>query len=419
MPTLYLIDCSDGAVRVLSEYGQDRWLSSRWSPLFLKSRRHVLLRGPEGWRLQDQSPGPGYGRCLLLPAGGGAGSSPPLGAWRSADGKCEFILSDRCSECPPLQKVEAEEGFVSMTYVEKGDTSRLDIKLKKGSITDDRLERVLSRSKEVLISLARRPQMTLMMTFDLQEAAVPSMKYVRRFIAFAQETGDILSLVVRGNAMIVKPTGIVGNAFVSIIKMMQRILQADWPETIVPSMDEANQFLARLRPTVFKDEEHVASGIVLGEVQKSSKVQDGPAAPMQVSPQILPLQSPPATRLAEAARHPGLCRAKSTGSLRSSKTGASTNALTDACSSSSRWHAPRRRPNTATHPDLAKLEVPVWVAMGYGSRRVQPGLTDSKVSEADADIEGEREPVLCSCSCKSKGNSASQPRLRTLFALGG
>jgi len=321
-----------------------------------------------------------------------------------------------------------------MTYVEKGDTALFDSKVHANPFTDDGLERCLSVYREVVVSLARRPGMTLVLRSDMQEALVPCMRHVRRFVAFGMEIGELMDIVVRGHAMIFKPKGITGHACLSMIKWVQRLLPAHNPETIAPCVEEANRFLAQAHPKAFEDGKHVAPGIVPGKVQSICRAKDcqeahpkafedgkhaAPGiAPGKVqsvrevkdclaeeaspflaqarpkafeddehgAPGVVPGAVPRSPRV--AAHHPGPRRAQSAGSLRSSKTIASDASLTGVRSGASRRTASQRRPKMGSHPDLEKLEVPVWVAMGYTSRRTPPASKGPK---------GCREPMLCGC----------------------
>lgn len=449
MPNLYLIRRSDEAVWVYSRCGPGKWQLSRMATSQSSKVKLVLLRGPKGWMVQDQSPGKmGGSSCYAVPVGGAgtnpqsgtlADGSPPLGLWQSPDGKCEYTLSDSYPRHSPLQSpIVLQEPFVTVTITETASKSRLDVKFANQSITDDGLDRLFSKLGDVLVNLARRPDTTMVITCDLREASVPGMRHVRKFMAFAKDKGDIMDLFIRGNAMILKPTGFVGNAIVNVVKMLQRVLQAAWPETIVPGEEEATRFLETLpvKPlateegtppasdmkdtspamSVVMDTKPVVSNVVVGEVTNPPTVKkDVITLPEQVAPQLLPFSSP-THGVADVANDAELpWQPLKTDTLVKNNNVSKNNNT----SSPNRRYVTRKRNNAVTHPDLMKLEVPVWVAMGYKSNRSPQGCVDSRVQDVESIMEGERDPVLCGCSCKSKEDYALQPQLQALFALAG
>jgi len=461
MQDLYLIRRSDESVWVYSPCGQNRWQLSRLSAVQLTKVKHVLCHGPKGWSVQDQSPGKhGGSSCLIVPAGGQgvtpqsgtlADSTPPMGLWRSSDGKCEYTLSDSFPHCPPLElPFVVEEPFITVRFLEASSVSRLEIKFTNKALTDDGMERVFAKLTDMLLNLAKRPETSMYIVCDLRDAAVPGMRHVRRFMAFAHERGDIMDLFIRGNAIILKPSGFVGSALVHIIKMLQKVLQAAWPETIAPNEEEGNKFLAQLSPAAVacKDEGLKVPNVVLGQVREPD-VKDTPAAhqPCQVpEPDAKDAQLPHQPDRALGPLLPDVRGAPNTldklgpQPLSSTSTGI-TDAVFDAekdsdaspvdnntqdrgetnnARSPMRRQVSRKRSNAVTHPDLMKLEVPVWVAMGHRSNnQVRPACMDSKEHDAESVIEDARDPVLCGCSCKSKEQYSLQPQLQALFTLVG
>jgi len=123
-----------------------------------------------------------------------------------------------------------------------------DIKFFNRPVTDGCLDKLLVWGRSLLLELGRRPEMTVMIISNLTEASVPASRHVMRFLAWAKETDELMNLLFRGHAIILNPSGLVSQALVSVIKTIQRILQAAWPETIVPTREEADSFLSQHQP---------------------------------------------------------------------------------------------------------------------------------------------------------------------------
>merc|ERR1719215_717698 len=113
-------------------------------------------------------------------------------------------------------------------------------------IGDEDVEELFRQFAEVLRNLSRRPAMVLMMRSDVRQASVPAWRHIRRFLAFMQELGPELVLVGRGSAIVVGCTGLLGSAWVAIIRMVQRLFPVPWPESIETSVEAADAFLAGL-----------------------------------------------------------------------------------------------------------------------------------------------------------------------------
>mmetsp|Transcript_51070 Transcript_51070/g.145794 ORF Transcript_51070/g.145794 Transcript_51070/m.145794 type:complete len:424 (-) Transcript_51070:159-1430(-) len=423
MHDLYFIRRSDEAVWVYSACGEGRWRRSRMAPCQTSKVRHMLLRGPKGWMVQDQSPGKhAGGSCIAVPsasastaeAAQGSGSLPPLGLWRSADSKCEFTLSDRCPECPPIESpMLLEASFATLRFAERGSSSRLEVRFANKSITDERLELVFTKARELLLNLARRPDMTLLVLWDLRDAGVPGMRHVRKFMAFAKEMGDLLDLFVRGNAIVLKPTGLAGSAMVSIIRMLQRILQAAWPECIVPTIEEADRFLVQQPASAT----HLEAGAWLETVDV--KLTELHAAPPDGEP-----AAPPRGPAPEPER--GVCTPpRQQQELKNnSRVPGDSKGVVGSCKDfthSFRRSAARVRPGSVAAPELLRLEVPVWAEMGYRPRARRAGSVDSKVVEPEVPdrsaAEAGREEVLCSCTVKRRARFAPKAQPLAHFSL--
>jgi len=269
-----------------SEDGTVSWRLTRMSPCQRAKVKYVLLYGVsqpsgdgEGWTLQDQSPGEqrrviglpepsrdvsspysGFGTPVSSPppSPGRRGRRddprlrPPLGLWRVGRDRC--TLTDVMPEHPALEHpISIDVPFATVRYLEEGNIARMYVKMKSVPIADEVLEDLLSRFRQVLLSIARRPRMVLLIRSDGQDAAVPSIRHIRRFLAFIQENGPEFFLVGRGSAIVLRPRGILGNTLVSIVKMVQRLFPSPWPERIVPTTEEAEAWLAELAET-FKSE---------------------------------------------------------------------------------------------------------------------------------------------------------------------
>jgi len=253
MGDLYFIELPSKIVFVYSPCENCTWRLSRISPCQrAKLVWKILCLPPKEdenigtWVLQDQSPGAKntvIGRPTHAAQDTATESFPPLGSWRV--GGFAFTLTNCMPDYPPPDPFpQVEVPFASLRYSEDGNIARLDTKMTSTPIEDDTLEDLLAKIQELVKNLGRRPKMVLMLRSDAQDAAVPSVKHIRRFLRFIEENGPELFLVGRGSAIILKPTGIVGHMLVSVIRMVQRMLPPPWPEVIVPTADDAEAFLA-------------------------------------------------------------------------------------------------------------------------------------------------------------------------------
>lgn len=249
MGDLYFIEHPNKIVYIYSPTSDGAWQLSRLSPSQKNKVIYVLLwlarDDTGGWVLQDQSPG-AKGAIIGFPGPGvkEEPSYPPLGPWH-VGGFC-FTLADRSPVCPPLDvPFSIQVPFATLDYKEDGNIARVEIKMHKCGIADEVLEDLLGKFEGLLLNLARRPHMVMMIFADAEEAAVPSFRHVKRFLNFVQENGPELFLVGRATAIVLRPRGILGATLISIIKMVQRLLPSPWPEAIVPTKQEADDFLAQ------------------------------------------------------------------------------------------------------------------------------------------------------------------------------
>jgi len=438
MPDFYLVRCADGTVSGFSEQGHGKWFNTRLPQLMASKTRHVLHHGAQGWLVQDQSPGMHGSCCIAVPIADHAhedGAQPPTGSWWSADGRTEYMLTSARPTYPPMDsQMSIEVPFVRCTFTREGPASRMDVRMFNRPITDECLDKMLPWGKTVLLELGRRPEMFLMLMTDLTESGVPAMKHVKRFMAWAKEVGDLMNLSIRGNAIVLKPTGFMGQALVGIIKMLQRILQATWPETLVPTREEADTFLAQHQPV----SDSVATGLdpaeaaqaatdtsmantfMSGAVQRSSNncsdlerqrgsgspgstcssgTTDGSlasastaAAPSEA--ELTFLQFVPGVHTATEPRNG---RGSSTSALLGRANGVGDNPCRPSRQSGAAVGKHRSTRTSSIAPELARLDVPVWVDMGYrpGPRL---GYKHPKVKDMDVIEPGAQSaPLLEMC----------------------
>lgn len=312
------------------------------------------------------------------------------------------MLTSTLPTCPPLDNpMSIEEPFLRLTLTRQGPASRLEVKMLNRPITDEGLDNIMVWAKTLLIELARRPEMTMMVVTDMTEAGVPAMRHVKRFMAWAKENGDLMNFSIRGNAIVLKPSGFVGHALVNIIKMVQRLLQATWPETLVPTVEEADKFLAQhqavsdiaaseLDPSVETDtsvaiactahapagnnsyddhERHCGSGspgstVVSGGSASSAATRAGSLASASTA---TPPSETDKTSLPNmpTAIEPKTRRCNSTSALLGRASGVGDNACRTSRQPGAAIGKPRGSRTSSIAPELARLDVPVWVDMGY------------------------------------------------------
>lgn len=247
MGDLYFIEQPSRIVFVYSPHETNTWRLSRLAACQNKKLVWEICFHEETqtWVLQDKSPS-SKKEIMGKPAPSENSAQdpqrPPLGMWYV--GGYRFEVTDSMPWQAPLDPLpHIEAPFATVQYSENGNIGRLETKMNSTAITDEALEDLLSRISELVYNLGRRPTMVLTLYSDAQDAAVPSIKQVRRFLDWIQENGPQLFLIGRGSAIILRPTGILGYTLVGLIKMVQRMLPPPWPEAIVASAAEAEAFL--------------------------------------------------------------------------------------------------------------------------------------------------------------------------------
>eukprot|EP00931_Biecheleriopsis_adriatica_P082300 TRINITY_DN55731_c0_g1_i1.p1 TRINITY_DN55731_c0_g1~~TRINITY_DN55731_c0_g1_i1.p1 ORF type:complete len:371 (+),score=54.72 TRINITY_DN55731_c0_g1_i1:105-1217(+) len=258
MAALYLLDDVDKVVFTFSPQTDARtWYLSRVSQFHRDNGKDLFVirqaaaGSPTRWLLEDQSSG--QTKVFGTPQDSGNGPaymdkpSPPRGKWTVWG--CPFTLTDEMPRYVAISSpCTTEVPFASMHYREEGNVAYLELLMRNALITDDKLEECLAELRRILVNLARRPEMVLMIRSDGREtSAVPAWRQIRRFLSFIQqEVGTECVLVGRGSAIILVPSGFLGRALLGVVQFVQRILPAPYPQTIVPTEEEADKFLAEL-----------------------------------------------------------------------------------------------------------------------------------------------------------------------------
>mmetsp|Transcript_8631 Transcript_8631/g.26588 ORF Transcript_8631/g.26588 Transcript_8631/m.26588 type:complete len:364 (+) Transcript_8631:76-1167(+) len=255
MRTLYLVGIHWKVVFTFSATSEGTWRFSRLSP-FQRAKdleKFVIVYRREEqsgtWVIQDQTAG-AKGEVVGKPGDiedGQDPTRPPLGSWTVWHGS--FTLTNRKPVCKSLEQdcpFPIEVPFASIHYSEDGSIARLEVKMHSEPIGDEVLEQVLQKFRTVVVNLAQRPEAVLFIRADARNSAVPALHHVRRFLSFVQENGTEFVLVGRGAAFVLKPRGILGNALLSVLQLVQRLFPSPWPERTVSSMEEAEEFLSCL-----------------------------------------------------------------------------------------------------------------------------------------------------------------------------
>lgn len=260
---LYFVD-KDKLVWTYSPSGASSWRFSRLSPCQREKNAFVLQVGNSGpgedpgWTVQDQTGGARRATVIGTPVPENWGREdqmcPPLGDWRIWGSR--FTLLDRPPFDPgPLTRlpIVVEAPFGELRYDEDGTVARLDVRMTPSPVTDESLEDLLGRVERLLRNLAQRASMVLVICSDVRDASVPSLRHVRRFLAFMQELGPDFVLVGRASAIIVRTSGLWGSTLLALIRMVQRLLPPPWPERLTSDSVGANGFLKDIA------QEHVSS----------------------------------------------------------------------------------------------------------------------------------------------------------------
>eukprot|EP00930_Biecheleria_cincta_P023722 TRINITY_DN17084_c0_g1_i1.p1 TRINITY_DN17084_c0_g1~~TRINITY_DN17084_c0_g1_i1.p1 ORF type:complete len:392 (+),score=47.67 TRINITY_DN17084_c0_g1_i1:56-1231(+) len=283
MSELYLVH-EDGRVQVYSRSAEGGWLMTRMPPHQIGKIRIEMCHGPKGWHIKEDN----VKIVSTRPLAEQDPKQPPLGPWRGSEktrpGDAwhgNWTLRDSKPDSPPLNPVRpVVTPFLSVhCNYDEASCARVDVVFHNRPIVDKQLEEIFTTLKEAVEDMARRPEMTMIMQVSLQDACVPSMRHVQRLIKFSNQIGDLLFLIGRGNAIVLKPSGFFGSALVSIIRMIQAAAPPPWPETIVPTIQEAEVFLTKLRPKIPEKapkHERPQTRLPSGAIQTSSSVDSMP-----------------------------------------------------------------------------------------------------------------------------------------------
>lgn len=255
MSVLYLICDLDGVVFTFTSADAETWQFSRLSQFHHDNGKdHFVLRqASEGntsrWVLENQS---GQATIFGTPKYSGNGPpfrgkpSPPRGMWTVWG--CPFVLSDTMPQKDAIPSpFTFEVPFAKMHFREEGRLGYLDIDVFNAAIEDESLDEILQALRKVLVNLAQRPEMVLLLRTDARSAPMPSMRHVRKFLAFIQkEVGTECVLVGRGSAIVLVPSTFLGMAVLRLVQLVQRMLPAPYPQAIVASLEEADEFLKNI-----------------------------------------------------------------------------------------------------------------------------------------------------------------------------
>mmetsp|Transcript_62783 Transcript_62783/g.149811 ORF Transcript_62783/g.149811 Transcript_62783/m.149811 type:complete len:326 (-) Transcript_62783:76-1053(-) len=257
MGDLFFVEGQTQAVWTFSPAGDGSWRFSRMAPC--QYSKHVLILSyvgsstdpsrSEGWAVRDYSPNAGQkGAIIGLPHPLDRDAElPPCGAWLVWGRR--FWLQDEVALvqlAQPKLTFPIDTPFATVAYHEERNIAYLDIKMKAVQIKDEPLEELFGHLREALVHLARRPSMVLFLKADAQDALLPCMRHIRRFLSFVQENGPEYFLVVRGSAIVIYPKSILGQGLMRTIRMVQGVFPSPWPERILPTMEEAESWLAEL-----------------------------------------------------------------------------------------------------------------------------------------------------------------------------
>mmetsp|Transcript_19762 Transcript_19762/g.37177 ORF Transcript_19762/g.37177 Transcript_19762/m.37177 type:complete len:349 (+) Transcript_19762:119-1165(+) len=257
MALLYLVCDFDNVVFTFSATSNSTWLFSRLSDFHQENGkdRFVIRRVSDSsgnrWVLENQSKG--AGNVFGAPKYPGNGPpfqgqpSPPRGMWMAWD--CPFHLTDvmpRYDAIPSPFTLQVT--FVDIYYREEGQVAYLDLMIRETPIDDTSLENAMQEMRRIMLNLAQRPEMVLLIKTDARRASsVPALRHVRKFLSFIQkDVGTESVLVGRGSAIVLVPTTFLGRAILGLVQLVQRMLPAPFPQTIVPSPEEADSFLATI-----------------------------------------------------------------------------------------------------------------------------------------------------------------------------
>lgn len=293
MSVLYLTCDLDNVVFTFTAEEKSTWQFSRLSNFHRDNGKDcfVLRQASEGsttrWVLENQT---GQPSVFGTPKYSGHGPpfrgspSPPRGMWTVWG--CPFILSDTMPQRDAIPSpFTFEVPFAKMHFHEEGRLGYLDLEVFNVGIEDEHLDEILLTLRKVLVNLV------LLLRTDARAAPMPSMRHVRKFLAFIQkEVGTECVLVGRGSAIVLVPSTFLGTAVLRLVQLVQRMLPAPYPQAIVASVEEADAFLANIAkeyPAMAHPEEYPESPVDLrneverrevpeNQAPKARKVEDLP-----------------------------------------------------------------------------------------------------------------------------------------------
>jgi len=250
MSTLYLVHQKDGQVMIFTGLGDHTWQMTRLPSQQLAKVRMIMSFGRHGWQIKEG----GVKIQASMPLAEQDPECPPLGAWHGiASGIAwagDWVLQVEAPQLPPLELPPSicKKSFSLDAVALEDHVVRVDLTIHREPLTDEDVELCFGAMQRGVQEFAKRPEKTLLLSFSLQDASIPAMRHVKRLVALSHDMGHLLLLVARGSAIILRPHGFLGTAMVAIVRFVQNHAAAPWPETIVPSMVEAEAFLLAQRP---------------------------------------------------------------------------------------------------------------------------------------------------------------------------
>eukprot|EP00928_Gymnodinium_smaydae_P081561 TRINITY_DN65058_c0_g1_i1.p1 TRINITY_DN65058_c0_g1~~TRINITY_DN65058_c0_g1_i1.p1 ORF type:complete len:456 (+),score=45.97 TRINITY_DN65058_c0_g1_i1:27-1370(+) len=254
MGDVFLIRERDGCCFVYSLSEGNVWVSTRLPPRQVGKDNNILCRTGRGWVFQDQGLFGRYAKITLTQAATDAiddPTRPTRGLWRNVDGKESYTLTDIEPVVPIPDPLTSEVCIAypgcCVRFFGVGNSWRMYVNLLSVPLEDDQVDDILKRCGVVLATLAQRPRTILTIFSDGLHAAVPSIRTVSRFMQFAgPECGMYFYVLCRGHAIVLPSTGLAASSLLSIVRTVQRLMPAPWPETLVPARTEAETFLQSL-----------------------------------------------------------------------------------------------------------------------------------------------------------------------------
>eukprot|EP00811_Abedinium_folium_P031811 NODE_5207_length_1797_cov_16.910778.p1 GENE.NODE_5207_length_1797_cov_16.910778~~NODE_5207_length_1797_cov_16.910778.p1 ORF type:complete len:461 (-),score=88.65 NODE_5207_length_1797_cov_16.910778:358-1740(-) len=258
-----------------------------WLVFFFSSRRRHTRSSTVSWArnvYKSQVHGSSGARTKVIgnPVATAVGDPgcPPFGSWQ-VWGMHHFVLRNE-----PPNKILPEPPYVldfrfgTVTYAESGAIGRLHIVFRSVAITDEALEAALSNFSQLLRKLAGRHLMSLLIRSDARMSVLPSMRHVFRFLSFVRDNGPEFVLVGRGHVIVLKQSGIVAHALLRLVRFVQQVMPAPYPEATVTTLEEADCFLEKLAEEIRMPHAHAA----VDAAAATGTTDEPPAAAVELSP---------------------------------------------------------------------------------------------------------------------------------------